>query len=187
MKYKLIKNLDFTKLNDIQNFSYNEEFDDISSISSDVALFLNRSKILFNLQLDNLEIPVEAWGDFQYFMDGFKDYVKFLFKNENSFQYELYGQGIETIIYFFSIKDEVTIKEDKFLKRSYLIKKKELQQDAIIFFDYFNYLLGDTLPNLRFNSFFLSWEKDVRNIIFEIEEVDKISEIPIKGIFGQSK
>ncbi|UZR97686.1 hypothetical protein [Chondrinema litorale] len=165
MKYSLLKSgLNSKNYTYNKTFQYDKELDDISSLSSDIANALCDLNYKFNLSLNGKIIPVEIWGDLPYFIDGFSDYMKFIFvQKECQYDYSLSEQGTETIIKLQLNEEDVMISEDNFLKGKYAVPIKELQDDALLFFTELLKVVQDIIPNILLTDLFKSWEEEVRD------------------------
>lgn len=166
MKYDLIVNSMLTKKHINNIYHFDEELDDISAVSSEITDEFLEENIEFDLSLNGIPIPVYIWGDFDYFLDGFQDFINFLFcEEELNYTYELYGQGIETTIGFIKKNNVINVTESKFLKSNYDIQLQELQYDSKIFYNKLKRLVYELLPGLTITDLYKDFEFNVETKI----------------------
>ncbi|BDD09355.1 hypothetical protein FUAX_17870 [Fulvitalea axinellae] len=152
-----------------KSFDYDSEYDDFSSISSDISDVLHEMGVVFQLQVDNVEIPIFIWGDFEYFLDGFYEYAGFLFSNQKSeFMFELLEQGIETQVCFSIEDDRVKVSEENFYMGSYYVKMNELRSDFKRFFKEFISLIDLLIPGISLHTWFKQWREGIQSIINDV-------------------
>lgn len=166
MKYELILDTEVRINESHRIFNYDDELDDISSISADISDYFKASGVQFNLYLNDRSVPFEIWGDFPCFLDDFSCYIDFLFGSKESFTYELLGGGNEMLISMDSQNDQVLIDESRFVTQPYLVDKSALKVNAVLFMDSLNFVLGKGLPNLRFHPWYIEWDIGIRKLMF---------------------
>ena len=169
MKYYLKKSrvISFSDINYFEP-SYDEELDDISSISSDIYNIFNDCDIEFYLFLDNIKLPINVIAGLGYFIDGFEDYFLFLFTEEKEYMYWIPDQGIETNIYFDKKEDIVIIREFIYLNGEFKRNLSVLRKDAIVFLDQLSIYVNELSPNIGKHPWFVKWEQELRTIICPI-------------------